>query len=51
MSLRTIPLWASTLGPFVPSPGYGPAVSAGIGAHDVSFVAAVEADVDAVAPG
>src|SRR5262245_41912872 len=30
MSLRTTPVWFSTLGPFEPSPGYGPAVSSGI---------------------
>ena len=30
MSLRTTPLWVSTLAPFDPSPGYGPAVSSGV---------------------
>ena len=35
MSLRTIPLWSSTFGPFDPSPGYGPAVSSGISPVDV----------------
>ena len=30
MSLRTTPLSVRTLGPFEPSPGYGPAVSWGI---------------------
>src|SRR5256885_2009988 len=34
-SLRTMPSWVSTFGPFEPSPGYGPAVSSGI-ASDTS---------------
>ena len=29
MSERTTPAWLSTLGPFEPSPGNGPAVSSG----------------------
>ena len=33
MSLRTMPLSASTLGPFEPSPGKGPAVSSAMTVH------------------
>src|SRR6266511_4957725 len=33
MSLRTTPLWLRTSGPFDPPPGYGPAVSSGIGSQ------------------
>ena len=40
MSLRTTPLWVRTFGPFVPSPGNGPAVSSGIGAQLASVAAA-----------
>ncbi len=42
MSLRTMPLWVSTLTPFEPSPGYGPAVSSGIAVR-LSVVAVVVA--------
>jgi pimeloyl-ACP methyl ester carboxylesterase len=38
MSRRTMPLWVSTLAPFEPSPGYGPAVSVGISPLAVSLV-------------
>src|SRR3954452_24342749 len=41
MSLRTMPLWVNTLGPFEPSPGYGPAVSSGISPTDALDAAAV----------
>ena len=34
MSLRTTSASVSTFGPLDPSPGYGPAVSSGIGSHD-----------------
>src|SRR5689334_19493848 len=59
MSRRTMPLWVSALGPLEPSPGYGPAVSWGMGEHDPDDVAVVEvlapaeavaAAVDVVAP-
>ena len=39
MSLRTTPFWVRTFGPFVPSPGNGPAVSSGIGAQLASVAA------------
>ena len=47
MSLRTMPLSVRTLGPFVPSPGYGPAVSFGIWAQlaSVAVVVVVAAGV------
>src|SRR5213076_2148282 len=49
MSRRTIPLWVSTLGPFDPSPGKGPAVSSGMGvAVSPAAVAGVVAAVVAV---
>src|SRR5690348_17007783 len=49
MSLRTTPLCPRTSGPFEPSPGYGPAVSSGIGDDGSAAVAAVVAAlVDAV---
>src|SRR5687767_13928169 len=41
MSLRTTPLCVNTLGPLVPSPGYGPAVSAGIFVQPVTAAAVV----------
>lgn len=40
-SLRTTPLSARTSGPFVPSPGNGPAVSSGIAAPVVALAEAV----------
>src|SRR4051812_11882575 len=48
MLLRTTPLCVSTLGPFVPSPGYGPAVSSGILEQLVTAV--LDAAVVDVAP-
>src|SRR4051794_38573225 len=55
MSPRTAPAWVRTLGPLVPSAGYGPAVSRGIGPGQltvvtaaVELVAKVEAAVDVV---
>src|SRR5262245_36448941 len=46
MSLRTTPLAPSTLGPFDPSPGYGPCVSSGIlVVHTLPLVVVVELDV------
>src|SRR5262245_1615452 len=47
MSWRTTPFWLSTLGPFEPSPGYGPAVSVGIFEQPAS---AVEPCVPVVCP-
>ena len=47
MSLRTTPRSVSTFGPFVPSPGYGPAVSSGI-SWQLPTAAAVVAVVAAV---
>jgi hypothetical protein len=44
MSLRTMPDWVRTLGPFEPSPGYGPPVSCGI--SPTSLEASVVALVD-----
>src|SRR6187549_454814 len=41
MSLRTTPEVVSTLGPFDPSPGNGPAVSFGTSAHVVDPLAPV----------
>ena len=38
MSERTTPSWPSTSGPFVPSAGYGPAVSSGISVQSVDAV-------------
>src|SRR3954467_2591127 len=46
MSLRTMPLWVNTLGPFDPSPGYGPAVSSGIWPTDAPDAAVVDVDDD-----
>jgi hypothetical protein len=53
MSRRTTPSSVSTFGPFEPSPGYGPAVSSGIGspqseasADDVLVEDVVDVDVD-----
>ena len=40
MSLRTIPLWPRTFGPFEPSPGNGPAVSSGMTAQSAAAAAA-----------
>src|SRR3954454_5608417 len=59
MSLRTMSLSVSTLGPLEPSPGYGPAVSSGISATCVGLAAAAalddeeneEGDVDAAEDG
>src|SRR5262245_30856314 len=48
MSLRTTPSSVRMFGPFVPSPGYGPAVSSGICSQVVAVVAA--AAVVAVVP-
>ncbi|WP_232075588.1 hypothetical protein [Phytohabitans suffuscus] len=55
MSERTMPLSSSTLGPFEPSPGYGPAVSSGISpvavaAAPVADAAAEEAEDGAEVP-
>ena len=47
MSLRTTPLSVSTSGPFVPSPGNGPAVSSGITGAQAS--ALVDDGADAAA--
>src|SRR5438093_5088603 len=53
MSARTTPLWLSTSGPFVPSPGNGPAVSSGMAvlqsAAPVPDVAALPGDAPGVA--
>lgn len=55
MSPRTTPLWLSTVGPFEPSAGYGPAVSSGMRLHvlDVGGVVVVVGvlSVVVVAPG
>jgi hypothetical protein len=50
MSLRTTPSMVNTFGPFVPSPGYGPPVSSGIGSRlpVAAVVAAVDDDEAAV---
>src|SRR5262245_39015523 len=51
MSLRTTPLSASASGPLDPSPGYGPAVSSGMGsqlADDAPVVASVDVALAAV---
>src|SRR5438046_5028797 len=49
MSWRTTPLWVRTSGPFEPSPGNGPAVSAGISVLQ-SAVADAPTDAPAVEP-
>src|SRR5262245_13130622 len=49
MSLRTTPSSVRMLGPFVPSPGYGPSVSSGI-CSQVETVAAPAAVVAVVPP-
>src|SRR5262245_22017833 len=50
MSPRTTPSWSRAFGPFVPSPGNGPAVSSGIGSVlTAAGVDSVVADVPVVA--
>src|SRR5262245_63558680 len=46
MSPRTMPLWDRMLGPFEPSPGYGPAVSSGMRPDAAAEVPVVGADGD-----
>jgi hypothetical protein len=46
MSGRTTPLSVRTFGPFVPSPGNGPAVSCGTWVHDAVAVVDDEPPVD-----
>src|SRR3954453_10130404 len=51
MSLRTTPLVPRASGPFEPSPGNGPAVSAGISVvQPPALEVAVDADAEALAP-
>jgi hypothetical protein len=48
MSLRTMSASMSTFGPLEPSPGYGPAVSSGIGPQLAAVIDAVELSVATV---